>query len=136
MIIKTGDQINVAENGGLTGKVVGVNVGNSKAVTEYIVEVEGYEENFIIPDYMVAKYGVGQGVMFLASTKTKSWYKSQGEIKEVKYNETTNKVEYAIRHRVFGRFSSMPTPRVAVVPEDRVLESTEYKPFEDIWMCD
>ena len=132
MIIKIGENVNVAVRGGLTGKVV--DVENSKIGTVYTVEVEGYEENFIIPDYMIAKYGVGQGVMFLSSPKEK--WRTQGEIKEIKYNTTTHKVEYSIQHRVIERFSSLPTPRVAVVPEDYVLESTEYKPFELIWMCD
>lgn len=132
MIIKTGERVNVAVRGGVSGKVV--DVENSKVGTLYTVEVEGYEENFIIPDYMVAKYGVGQGVRFLESPK--ETLRSQGEIKEIKYNMETSTIEYSIWHEVFGRFSSMPTPIVDVVPEDYVLESTEYRPFKDIWMCD
>lgn len=127
MIIKKGEQVNVAVRNGVNGKVV--DVEDSKHGVNYTVEVEGYEENFVVPESMIATYGVGQAVLFYSSPK-KEW-RVQGKIKEIKYNTTTGTVEYGMLHEVIERFSSIPTPRITEVPEAYVVEAIEeYKAFK------
>lgn len=126
-MIKTGEQVNVAVRGGVSGKVV--SEYSTKQGTMYNVQVDGYEENFVVPESMIATYGVGQAVLFFSSTK-KEW-RVQGKIREVKYNTTTHTVEYGIWHEVIERFSSVPTPRISTVPEAYVVEAIDkYKEFK------
>lgn len=120
-MIKTGEQVNVAVKGGVSGKVV--DVRNSKTGTLYTVEVDGYEENLVVPESMVATYGVGQEVLFFSSPK-KEW-RVKGKIREIRYNTTTHTVEYGIRHEVIERLSRVPTPRISIVPEDYVVTAIE-----------
>ena len=120
-MIKIGEQVNVAVRGGVSGKVV--DVRNSKTGTFYTVEVDGYEENLVVPESLIATYGVGQEVLFFSSPK-KEW-RVQGKIREIKYNTTTNTVEYGIWHEVIERFSSIPTPRISIVPEEYVIKAID-----------
>lgn len=127
MIIKIGEKVNVAVRDGVSGNVVGVE--NSKNKVLYTVKVDGYDDNFIVPESMIATYGVGQAVRFYSSPK-KEWG-VQGKIKEIKYNVETGRVVYGIWHEVIERFSTIPTPRISEVPETYVIEALDnYKEFK------
>lgn len=126
-MIITDEMVNVAVRGGVTGKLV--NVEDDKYCTLYTVAVEGYEENFVVPASMIAKYSVGQAVMFYSSPK-KQWT-VQGKIKAIHYNTTSHTVEYDIWHEVIERFSSIPTPRISIVPESYVVNAIDkYNDFK------
>ena len=121
MFIKTGEKVNVAVRGGVSGNVVGVENSENKAL--YTVKVDNYNNNFIVPESMIATYGVGQTVRFYSSPK-KEW-RVQGKIKEIKYNVETGEIVYSIEHEIIERFNKITTPIISEVSETYVIEALE-----------